>query len=183
MENGNISGITWDEVLSYNKNIKWLCNNHVFRAMQEKGLVEESQYMSWFDANFREQRKKYPPSCAFKSLTEIVSLIKQAGGFAVVAHPHNQLDDIDFLMECGIEGIEVWHSDLTEEEKQRAYEIALEKNLYISGGSDHSGLCGGYYSSYPDEEALKRSHLYIEPLSVGTTEAYFREIKERKLNR
>ena len=30
VEKGNISGITWQEVLDYNKGIKWLCNNHVF---------------------------------------------------------------------------------------------------------------------------------------------------------
>ena len=37
--NGNIQGITWEEVLEYNRGIVWLCNNHVFRAMKAKGLV------------------------------------------------------------------------------------------------------------------------------------------------
>ena len=83
------------------------------------------------------------------------------GGFAIVAHPHNQLDDIDYLMECGIVGLEVYHHDLTEEEQKRALKIALEKGLFISGGSDHYGLCGGCYSSYPTEEELKRSRHYV----------------------
>ena len=182
--NGGISGITWEEVLEYNQGIIWLCNNHVFEAMKAKGLVEQSRYMEWFDLHFRHQRGKYPPSISFKTLPEIVALIKEAGGFAVVAHPHHRLmDRIDELIDCGIEGIEVWHADHSEEERARAYRIALEKDLYISGGSDHSGLCGGYYTSYPDEETLKKSHLYIEPLSAGTTEEYFREIKTRSKNR
>lgn len=183
VENGNIAGITWEEVLEYNKNIIWLCNDHVFRAMEAKGLVEWPQYNKWFDDLFRDQRSKYPPLTDFLELPELVQLIKAAGGIAVVAHPHGQLDDMDYLIECGVEGLEVWHSMLTEEERERALAIALEKNLFISGGSDHEGLCGGLYSAFPNEEELKKSAFYIPELSTGTTEAYFREICSRKIKR
>ncbi len=180
---GNIEGITWDEVLEYNKGIPWLCNNHVFELLKAKGLEKQENYMAWFNKNFLYQRGKYPPSCNFLPLKELVSLIKEAGGFALVAHPHGQLDDIDMLIEAGIEGLEVWHSMLTHEEQARALKIAKEKGLFVSGGSDHEGLLGGYYSSYPDEETLKRSEHYIEPQSVGTTKEFFEEIKSHKLNR
>lgn len=181
---GNIAGITWEEVLDYNSGVAWLCNEHVFRAMRAKGLVEDCQYMSWFETNFLHQRGKYPPSCRFKTLPEVIALIRAAGGFAVVAHPaHTQLDDIALLMECGIEGIEVWHPDLSREERERAYQIGIRHNLYISGGSDHSGICGGLYGSYASEEVLKKSPFYIEPLSAGTPEVYFREMKQRKKER
>ena len=182
--NGNIKGITWEEVEEYNKSITWLCNNHVFNAMKAKGLAKDSEYMNWFNLNFKDQRGKYPPVIKFKTLQEIVKLIKEAGGFAVLAHPTGeQMDRIDYLIECGIEGIEVCHPDLGKDDRKRAYELAIEKNLYISGGSDHSGLCGGLYSSYETEEELKNSYHYIEPLSSGTAEEYFREIQKRKLNR
>ena len=39
---GDISGITWEEILEYNAGIPWLCNNHVFNAMMAKGLVKEN---------------------------------------------------------------------------------------------------------------------------------------------
>ena len=139
--------------------------------------------MNWFDKNCRYQRGKYPPIYDFLPLEEIVKLIKEAGGFAVVAHPANQLDDIDYLMSVGIEGLEVWHPCLSEEEKKQAYQIGLEKNLFISGGSDHSGLCGGFYSSCKTEEELLNFHLYIPEHSVGTSKEYFEEIKNHKLNR
>ena len=180
---GGLTGITWEEVLAYNEGVIWLCNNHVFAAMKAKGLVKEEDYMDFFLTHFQKQRGKYPPVIKFKTLEELVPLVKEAGGFCVVAHPHNQLEDIDYLMEVGIEGLEVWHPDLTEEEKERAYQIALEKNLFISGGCDHSGLCGGLYSSYHTEEELKASYHYIPDHSVGTTEAYFRELQAHKLNR
>lgn len=184
LEAGNITGITWEEVLEHNRGIPWLCNNHVFEAMKAKGIVEQSNYMAWFDLNFRDQRKKYKPIYNFKPLGELVALIKEAGGFAVCAHPgKRQLDNFELLMECGVEGLEVLHPDLSPEERSRALALCLEHNLYISGGSDHSGLCGGYYSSYPTEEALHASPHYIEPLSAGTYEKYFREIQTRQKNR
>ncbi|MBQ5607766.1 MAG: PHP domain-containing protein, partial [Oscillospiraceae bacterium] len=83
VEKGDITGITWEEVLEFNKGIPWLCNNHIFNAMMDKGLIEESQYMNWFDKNFRYQRGKYPPIYDFLPLEELVKLVKAAGGFAV----------------------------------------------------------------------------------------------------
>ena len=184
IENGGITGITWDEVLEYNRDIPWLCNNHVFRAMQAKGLVKESGYMAWFDKNYRHQRGKHTSHEHFKPLAEIVALIKSAGGFAVCAHPNDHiLDNVDMLTEAGIEGLEVLHPSLSEATRTRSLAICLERGLFISGGSDHSGLCGGYYNSFESEEALRKTHLYVEPLTVGTTECYFRELQNRRIDR
>ncbi len=183
VEKGDIVGITWEEVLEFNKGIIWLCNDHVWRAMLSKRLVKQEDYNAWFDKNFLYQRSKYPPSYDFLPLDRLVALIKAAGGFAICAHPHEQLDDIDYLMSVGIEGIEIWHGSLTEEERERAHKMALEKNLFISGGSDHRGLLGGMYDTFPTEEEMKNSIYYIEPHSLGTTREYFEEIKAHKLNR
>ena len=184
VEKGDITGISWEEVLEYNSDIPWLCNNHVFRAMKSKGLIREDEYMAWFDKNFRAQRGWYPPSYDFLPLDKMVDLIKRAGGFAVCAHPgKNQLAAIDMLTEAGVEGLEVLHPSLSDEEKELSLKICIEKGLYISGGSDHSGLCGGYYDSFKSEEALKASDLYVEPLTVGATLENYLEIKNRKLNR
>jgi len=113
-----------------------------------------------------------------------VNLIKMAGGFAVCAHPSKRhLGMIDMLLSAGIEGLEVLHPDLSDEEKELSRKICLERGLFISGGSDHSGLCGGYYGSFESEEALKASPLYIEPLTAGVEEKYYRELCEHKINR
>lgn len=177
---GLISGITWDEVLEYNKDIAWLCNEHVFRAMKAKGLVTDLDYPEFFNTIFGKRRSEVPPSFPFKEADEMIKLVHDAGGIIFVAHPHKQLHLIDKLLEMGIDGMEVWHPDLTEEEKEEAYKIALEKGIYISGGSDHSGLCGGEYECYDNP---KESRFYLEPTSVGTTKEYFDEIKDRKISR
>ncbi|MBE7021344.1 MAG: PHP domain-containing protein [Ruminococcaceae bacterium] len=183
LETGGIKGITWEEVLEYNKGIPWLCNNHVFRAMKAKGLIEENQYMEWFNTNFCNQRSKYKKDDDFLPLKELVKLINEAGGFAICAHPQTeQLNRVDLLKECGIVGLEVLHPRLNEEERIRAYDICIKNNWFISGGSDHCGLCGGYYDSYPDDETLKNSYHYIEKLSVGVYEKNFREIQTRTIS-
>ena len=181
VEKGNISGITWQEVLDYNKGIKWLCNNHVFRAMQAKGLVRESEYMAWFLKNFEAQRAKYKPDFTYYSAPQMIDLVHRAGGIILIAHPvqvHYDLEDmIETFVEWGIDGIEVEHPDLNREQRDKYMKIAQKHNFLISGGSDHSGLCSGLYGSYPDEETLKKSHTYIEPLSCGTSYEYYMQIK------
>ncbi len=183
VQKGDITGITWDEVLEFNKGIPWLCNNHVFEVLKAKELVRQENYMAWFEKNYRHQRRKYPPIIQPLPLKELTDLIKAAGGFAIVAHPHNQLDDIELLINEGVEGLEIWHSMLTPEERERGLKLANEKGLFVSGGSDHEGLLGGFYSSFPNEEALKKSSFYIEPRSMGTTREFYEEIKAHKLNR
>ena len=183
VEKGYFAGISWDEILEYNKGVKWLCNEHVFNAMLSKGLVEKCNYMAWFQAYFCEQRGHYPPSIDFLTLDRLVPLVKEAGGFVILAHPNGKLDDIDSYLEYGIEGIEVLHPDLSEEERDRAVRIALERDLFVSGGSDHSGLCGGCYSAFPSKEELMRSPWFIPEMSAGVTRGFYEEIKSRKINR
>lgn len=180
LKEGLISGITWEEVLEYNKGIAWLCNEHVFLAMKAKGLVVDTDYNWFFDNVYGPRRSEVPPSYPFKTAPEIINLIHEAGGIAIVAHPHRQLQFIDALIDMGIDGLEVWHPDLSEEEKREAYRIGLEKNLYISGGSDHSGLCGGMYETFDDPNSCP---YFLDPCSVGTTKEYYEEIKFRKKNR
>ena len=75
------------------------------------------------------------------------------------------------------------HPDLSAEEREIAIRIALEKDLFVSGGSDHSGLCGGCYSGFPNEEELRKSPLYIPEMSAGVARGFYEEIKNRKINR
>ena len=176
---GRIKGIEWEEVLEYNKDIRWLCNNHLWRAMLDKGLVTPEDRGWFWRELFAEHRFEVPPHREFKQEHEIIQLIHDAGGIAILAHPHEQLCYLDELVEMGIEGLEVWHSIMTEEERAQAIKIAYEKNLYISGGSDHEGLSDGEYAARkkPGDPG------YFPPRSFGTTKTYFEEIRDRKLNR
>lgn len=178
---GMLHDVEWEEVLEFNKGITWLCNEHLWRLLLHKGLMKKEDRQWYFRELFGVHRDEIPPAYAFKQADEIIKLIHDAGGIAVVAHPHLQLEFMPNLIEMGIDGLEVWHPDLTEEEKEKALKIGLENNLYISGGSDHSGICSGYYQYYKDPKTEFRG--YAEPLTYGTTKEYFDEIKNCKLNR
>lgn len=78
---------------------------------------------------------------------ECMELICNSGGIPVLAHPKSlNRSEKDFLIllrdmiNCGLKGIEVYHSSHTKEEMQYFLEIANEFNLLVSGGSDFHGL-------------------------------------------
>ncbi len=171
---GNISGIEWQEVLEYNKGITWICNEHVFRAMKAKGLKTDIDYPDFFSKVYGRRRSQVVPPYAFLSAEDIVSLIRRAGGIAIVAHPHNQLRFADELVKMGIEGLEVWHHMLKDDERNEALRVALKYDMLVSGGADHAGLCGGQYARYEHPE---ETEYYFEPCTLGTTKAFFYEIK------
>ncbi|MBQ2875740.1 MAG: PHP domain-containing protein [Clostridia bacterium] len=170
--------LLWETVLRDNPGVSWFCNDHVFRTMKKMGIYEDRDYPHFFKDIFGVWGRDIPPLYEKLPLEEIVPLIRRAGGLVLVAHPHNQLEAIPALMRLGVEGLEVWHPDLFPEEIPRALKIAKENNLYISGGTDHSGLCGGQYCFFEDPTACE---YYIPELSQGTTKELYEEIRDRRL--
>lgn len=171
--------LTWDAVVRDNPGVSWLCNDHVFRTMKHLGMAQDKDYPSFYEDIFVKHGYGIPPSYEKLPLEQIIPLIKKAGGLVFVAHPHKQLDTIPYLKELGIDGIEVWHPDLTPDEIPKALRTAKDNKLFISGGPDHSGLSGGQYSFYED---YTKCEWYIPELSAGTTKELFEEIKNRSLS-
>ena len=176
---GLLHDIAWEEVLDYNRGVTWLCNNHVFNTMKAKGLATDLDYMNFFRTVYGKRRGEVKPPFEFLPIDKMLRLIRDAGGFAVLAHPHNQLGAVPDLVSMGLSGIEVWHKLPTDEERLEALALAKKYNLFISGGSDHEGLCGGYYST---SEHPEETEFYAPELSLGTQEFFFREIKSRALS-
>ena len=175
-------GITWQEIVDYNEGISWLCNDHVFMAMEAKGLVTEKEWPRYFNTCFAASYQKkigVGPKYPIKEISELIPLIHSAGGIAVVAHPYEtvQLRTIPELVKWGLDGIEVWHNSMVRRGYQHeALRLALEYGLYISGGEDHSGLCGGQYKFF---EKPEETRYWVKPCSLGTTKEFFEEIKSR----
>lgn len=86
-------------------------------------------------------------------LNDALSLIKQAGGLAVIAHAfysyrdydviensHGQVENLlDYLYELGIDGIEAYYLKFSHDQNQYLLNVALERNLLITAGSDFHG--------------------------------------------
>lgn len=102
--------------------------------------------------------------------SECIELINKSGGIAVLAHPKSlELNEKEFLImirsmiECGLKGIEVYHSSHSSEEMEYYLNIANEYNLLVSGGSDYHGKL-----VKPDIEVGtgKNNNLKIKKLSL-----------------
>lgn len=177
--------ITWQEVCDYNKGITWLCNDHVREAMKAKGLVTDSEwhdiFMNAFAASYARKIgvfSQYP----IMEIPDLISLIHDAGGIAVVAHPYDSVQPrtIPQLVKWGLDGVEVWHNGIVRKGYQKEMlRLALEHGLYISGGEDHSGLCGGQYKFY---EKPEETRFWVDPCTLGTTKEFFEEIRDRRFN-
>jgi len=77
---------------------------------------------------------------------DAISMIRSAGGVAVIAHPFAShrgkvLSAADFLplKNAGLNGIEVNHRDHNNEERNALAEIAHELDLVVTGASDYHG--------------------------------------------
>lgn len=71
----------------------------------------------------------------------IISVIRNAGGIPVLAHPMYVKRDeiIDMMVEQGLAGLEVYHSNHTPALIKHYKKIAKRLNLLMTGGSDYHG--------------------------------------------
>ena len=108
---------------------------HLARAMVEKGFVK----------NVSEAFGRYlydggPIQIPKHRMTadQGIALARQMGGVAVLAHPgvSNLLDDLDTLVEMGLDGIEAYHPKHGGETIARILRYCNERKLLVSGGSD-----------------------------------------------
>jgi predicted metal-dependent phosphoesterase TrpH len=122
---------------------------HVAKAMVAKGYVQGVQEA--FDKYLGRGKSCYVPQPKLAPL-EAVELIHAAGGLAVLAHPeeiHNRTLVADLYAHIPFDGIEVFHPSARESEVAGAFaywqDFALERHLFITGGSDFHG----YQDRYP----------------------------------
>jgi predicted metal-dependent phosphoesterase TrpH len=111
---------------------------HIAKVLLDKGYIDTfgeafQKYLKRGSACFIE-KFVYPPD-------KLIELIHKVGGIAVFAHPgHAGLDDsIPELVAMGLDGLEAYHSDHSEEVRNRYVKLAKKYNLIVTGGSDCHG--------------------------------------------
>jgi len=77
---------------------------------------------------------------------DAIRAIRAAGGVAVIAHPFASrrgqtlsADSFSSLVAAGLNGIEVFHRDQSEDERAQLINVAKELDLVITGASDYHG--------------------------------------------
>ena len=116
---------------------------HLADALVAKKIVK-SRDEAFVDLLHNESR--FYVSHAAPTPIEAISLIRRAGGVAVIAHPFAsrrgqvlRSDDFQELVAAGLNGIEVDHRDQNPDERAMLRTIATELDLVITGSSDYHG--------------------------------------------
>jgi len=116
---------------------------HLADALVAKKIVK-SRDEAFFDLLNNESR--FYVSHAAPTPVEAISLIRRAGGVAVIAHPfashRGQIlkpEDFSELITAGLNGIEVDHRDQNPDERAMLRTIAHELDLVVTGSSDYHG--------------------------------------------
>jgi predicted metal-dependent phosphoesterase TrpH len=115
---------------------------HVARALVKAG------HCATMDEAFERFLKKHRPAWVPKfkmSAEDAISLIHQAGGVAIMAHPGlNRSDDVILpMIEAGLDGIECFHSKHSAGMTEHYLQMAAENGVLVTGGSDCHGLSKG----------------------------------------
>jgi len=118
---------------------------HVAKILVRKGIVKNIQEA--FDIYLGKGKPAYMDKVKLGE-RDALALIKDAGGFAILAHPHLMKYDsveaaIERIMDLkskGLDGFEVYYTGMPAEYTEKLLELAEKEGFLISGGSDYHGL-------------------------------------------
>lgn len=138
---------------------------HVARAMVQEELCNS------LDEAFERYLKKGKPAWVPKfkmSALQAITLIHEAGGLAVLAHPGlNRTDDvIPPLVEAGLDGIECFHTKHSTSISEHYLQITDRHHLLVTGGSD----CHGMSKGKPLIGTIKLPYTHVEALKNKVAE-------------
>lgn len=136
---------------------------HIAQALMNKGIVKTIREA--FDRYIGLGAPAYVPRYKL-SPEEGITLVREAGGVTVLAHPgvYGLWKDVPQWIESGLQGIEVTHSEHSLEDEKQSRELAERYNLIMTGGSDYHGEerkpgihLGDWGTSYEVVEKIRRS--------------------------
>ena len=171
-------GLSWEELCEdWDIERNWLCNEQVFASLcKRKGLTQADYWH--FSRTWGEARVPLSPTFS-KDPAVVIRTVRDAGGIPILAHPHNQVQHLPTLCDMGLLGVEYDHPDLQSLDAYQAQEYAAAHNLYLSGGTDHTGLL----ANFTVERGEHPTACYNLPLATdvrcGVTREEFEALKNR----
>lgn len=139
---------------------------HIARALQMRGITRTVQEA--FDKFIRRGRRAFIPR---KTLTceEAITLIHTAGGLAFYAHPglsNPTRSFVERLLDLPFDGIEAYHSKHTPGQTTAYLQLAQQRNLLVSGGSDCHGTAT---KPFPDMGTVRVPYTCLESIQKQLT--------------
>lgn len=135
--------ITWEQVIALAGSPETLGRPHIGDALVGAGVVPDRS--AAFEKILVSSGPYYVPIAAPHPV-EVVRIVTEAGGVAVMAHPFAAKrgrvvaeDVIREMAEAGLAGLEAHHRDHSPEQRAHALALAAELGLLVTGASDYHG--------------------------------------------
>jgi predicted metal-dependent phosphoesterase TrpH len=111
---------------------------HIARAMLELGYCTSIRDI--FNRYLGDNAVAYEPK-ETPHVSKVIPIIKAAGGISVLAHPHrlDNISTIEGVINAGVDGMEVYCPRSSCYAVQLFEQLAKNKDLLITGGSDFHG--------------------------------------------
>ena len=176
-ENGAYGDISWEEVTARFPDVEWYCNEHVFKVLQEKQNIPDTDYWQ-YNALYNGAPLGKPFTLV--EAAEMIDIIRAAGGIAIIAHPSvEQLRDLPELAALGLGGVETDHPSMIPEAVREATRLAAELGICASGGSDHYGILGNSTRRGPKPGRIYPTVPEHLDTSNGASREEYERIRER----
>ena len=137
--------IKWEDV-AFDKNgqpRKTFAKPHIVEFLIATGQVKDRDFA--YNQLLGEGCPAYVETKA-PSPEDTIDFIRQTGAVAILAHPcliklkgQDLYDEVARLQKCGLQGMEVEHSDMSKEQMAQYSQMAEDLELLKSGGSDFHG--------------------------------------------
>ena len=133
--------ITPDLVLKCASGSTNIFKQHIMHALMDAGFAD-SVFGDVYQKLFAEGSGVARVQIEYPEPLDVLNAIHEAGGIAVLAHPHQYHNEalLEELIAAGLDGVEVWHPSHTEEQTEALLQLAEQKGLLATGGSDFHGM-------------------------------------------
>ena len=134
--------IAREDVMEYASKSEAIFKQHIMAALMGYGITNQ-MFGDLFRQLFSSKGGKAYIKIAYPDVREILPLVRQAQGIAVLAHPY-EYDSLELLEELGgqglLDGVECYHSRCTHEGEEYLLGRAEHFGLVVTGGSDYHGF-------------------------------------------
>ena len=133
--------ITPDLVLKCANGSTNIYKQHIMHALMDAGYAD-SVFGDVYQKLFAEGSGVARVQIEYPEPLDVLNAIHEAGGIAVLAHPHQYHNEalLEELIAAGLDGVEVWHPSHTEEQTEALLQLTEQKGLLATGGSDFHGM-------------------------------------------
>lgn len=114
---------------------------HIVHALMDAGY-SNTMFGELFTKLFHPKLGLAYARVAYPETVEVLPLLHEAGGVAVLAHPgeYNSYELLEELTGLGLDGVEVWHPRNREGDEERLSQFAMAHGLIMTGGTDFHGM-------------------------------------------